>query len=110
MADSAGGQVILDSVRNRGPWLKHPFTDGSYGRTWLMEKAAFPTFVIEIVRRSDRQSSFDITPRRWVLKRTFGWMIRWRRLVDDYEKQFGISGTIVHVVMRKLLLRRIAHQ
>ena len=45
-----------------------------------MDKAAFLDFVIEVVRRSDPEG-FHVLPRRWVVERTFGWMIRWRRLV-----------------------------
>ena len=75
-----------------------------------MDKAAFLDFVIEIVRRSDKQSGFEVIPRRWVVERTFGWMIRWRRLVRDYEKRLDVSEAMIHVAMGSLLLRRIAHQ
>ena len=30
ISDSAGAQMILDSVRKRWPWLKHLFADGAY--------------------------------------------------------------------------------
>jgi transposase len=87
ISDSAGAQTILEGIRKRWPWLKHLFADGAYDRTKLMDKAAFLDFVIEIVRRSDAQAGFAVIPRRWVVERTFGWMIRWRRLVRDYEKR-----------------------
>jgi transposase len=80
ISDSAGAQTILEGIRKRWPWLKHLFADGAYDRTKLMDKAAFLDFVIEIVRRSDAQAGFAVIPRRWVVERTFGWMIRWRRL------------------------------
>ncbi len=75
VSDSAGAQLILDGIRKRWPWIKHLFADSAYDRTKLLDKAAFLDFVIEIVRRSDRQSGFEVIPRRWV-ERTFGWMIR----------------------------------
>ena len=56
------------------------------------------------------QVGFEVIPRRWVVERTFGWMIRWRRLVRDYEKRLDVSEAMVHVAMVSLLLRRIAHQ
>jgi putative transposase len=58
ISDSAGAQLILDSVRKRWSWLKHLFADGAYDRTKLMEKAAFLDFTIEIIRRSDAASGF----------------------------------------------------
>ena len=110
VSDSAGAQLILDSISKRWPCLDHLFADGTYDRTRLMDKAAFLDFVIEIVRRSDKQIGFEVIPRRWVVERTFGWMIRWRRLVRDYEKRLDVSEAMIHVAMGSLLLRRSAHQ
>ena len=109
ISDSAGAQMILDTIRKRWPWLKHLFADGAYDRTALMDKAAFLDFVIEVVRRTEGQQGFEVLPRRWVVERTFGWMIRWRRLVRDYEQRIDVSEAMIHVAMGSLLLRRISH-
>jgi len=109
ISDSAGAQMILDAIRKRWPWLKHLFADGAYDRTKLMDKAVFLDFVIEIVRRIEGQEGFEVLPRRWVVERTFGWMMRWRRLVRDYETRIDVSEAMIHVAMGSLLLRRIAH-
>jgi putative transposase len=109
ISDSAGAQAIFDTVRKRWPWLKHLFADGAYDRTRLLDKAVFRNFVLEIVRRSDKDPGFKVLPRRWVVERTFGWMTRWRRLVRDYETRLDVSEAMIHVAMGSLLLRRIAH-
>lgn len=109
ISDSAGAQAILDAIRKRWPWIKHLFADGAYDRTRLMEKAAFRDFIIEVVRRIDKEPGFKVLPRRWVVERTFGWMTRWRRLVRDYEQRIDVSEAMIHVAMGSLLLRRIAH-
>ena len=109
ISDSAGAQAILDAIRKRWPWLKHLFADGAYDRVQLMDKAAFLDFVIEVVRRMEGQQGFEVVPRRWVVERTFGWMIRWRRLVRDYEQRLDVSEAMIHVAMGSLLLRRISH-
>ena len=109
ISDSAGAQTILDAIRKRWPWLKHLFADGAYDRVQLMDKAAFLDFVIEVVRRMEGQQGFEVLPRRWVVERTFGWMIRWRRLVRDYEQRLDVSEAMIHVAMGSLLLRRISH-
>ncbi|MGO4524642.1 IS5/IS1182 family transposase, partial [Microvirga sp. 2MCAF35] len=41
--------------------------------------------------------------------RTFGWMMRWRRLVRDYEKRIDVSTAMIHVAMGGILIRRNAH-
>ena len=105
IADSADAQAI----RKRWPWVKHLFADGAYDRGKLLEKAKFLDFVIEVVRRIDAEPGFHVLPRRWVVERTFGWMMRWRRLVRDYEQRTDVSEAMIHIALGSLLLRRIAH-
>ena len=71
-------------------------------------RRAFRDFVLEIVRRTDKEPGFKVLPRRWVVERTVGWMTRWRRLVRDYETRLDVSEAMIHVAMGSLLLRRIA--
>ena len=47
--------------------------------------------------------------KRWVVERTFGWMIRWRRLVRDYEKRLDVSEAMILVALGSNLLRRTTH-
>ncbi len=108
ISDSAGAEIVLEAVRKRWPWVKHLFADGAYDRFKLMDKAAYPDFVIEVIRRSDDQQGFKVLPRRWVIERTFGWMIRWRRLVRDYEKLIDVSKAMILVAMGGNMLRRNA--
>jgi transposase len=99
VSDSAGAQAILEAIRKRWPWVKHLFAEGAYDRLKLMDEAAYLDFVIEIIRRSDDQKGFQFLPRRWVLERTFGWMMRWRRLVRDYERRIDVSQAMIMVAM-----------
>jgi putative transposase len=62
---------------------EHLFADGAYDRGRLMSVAAYGDFIIEVVRKRAGQQGFQVLPRRWVVESTFGWMIRWRRLVRD---------------------------
>ena len=110
VSDSAGAQLILDGVRRQWPWLKHPFADGAYDRTKLLDKAAFRDLILEIVRRTDTEPGFKVLPRRRVVERTFGWMTRWRRLARDDEARLDVSHAMIHVAMGSRLLRRLAHQ
>lgn len=109
LSDSAGAMTILEAIRKRWPWVKHLFADGAYDRLTLMDKAAYLRFVLEIIRRSEQQKGFQVLPRRWVVERTFGWMMRWRRLVRDYEKRIDVSHAMIHIAMGSLLVRRNAH-
>ena len=74
-----------------------------------MDKATFLDFTVEIIRRSETAKGFEILPRRWVVERTFGWIIRWRRLVKDYEQRIDVAEAMIHIAMGSLMLRRSAH-
>ncbi|KXV19542.1 transposase, partial [Gluconobacter oxydans] len=37
------------------------------------------------------------------------WMIRWRRLVKDYEQRIDVAEAMIHIAMGSLMLRRNAH-
>lgn len=104
-----GADRALDAIRRRWPWVKPLFADGAHDRLGLMDKTAYLDFVLEIIRRRDGVKGFAVLPRRWVVERTFGWMIRWRRLVQDYERRIDVSTAMIHVAMRGILIRRNAH-
>ena len=92
-------------------FLKKLFADGGYqGQQFrAAQKKALPHLTTEIVKRSDYAKGFEVLPRRWVVERTFGWMIRWRRLVRDYERRIDVSTAMILVAMGGNLLRRNAH-
>lgn len=48
-----------------------------------------------------------ILPRRWVVERTFSWMIRQRRLVRDYEQRLDVPEAMIHIALGILMLRRL---
>jgi transposase len=107
--DAAGAERIIAAIRQRWPWLRHLFADGAYDRGRLMSRAAYRDFVVEVVRKLAGQQGFQPLPRRWVVERTFGWMMRWRRLVRDHEQRCDVSEAMIHVSMGALLLRRTTH-
>jgi transposase len=44
-----------------------------------------PHLATEIVKRSDHAKGYEVSPRRWVVERTFAWLNRCRRLAKDFE-------------------------
>jgi transposase len=72
-----------------------------------MDKAAFLEFTIAVVKRITGEPGFKVLPRRWAVERTFGWMIRWRRLVCDNERRIDVFNSMIYVAIGSLLLKRI---
>jgi len=60
------------------------------GVQWALLQPHFPTRSKLGRPPTDRRlvidgSGFKVLPKRWVVERTFGWLMRHRRLVRDYE-------------------------
>lgn len=63
---------------------------------------------LDIVRRSEDAKGFVVLHRRWIVERTFGWFMKQRRLVRDYEAKPQHSEAMLHIAMISLMLRRLA--
>jgi putative transposase len=50
---------------------------------------------------------FRVHPRRWVVERTFGWLVGYRRLGKDYERYTQTSEAMIYAAMIHLMLRRL---
>lgn len=65
-------------------------------------------WVLEIVKRSDEATGFVVLPRRWVVERTFGWLMHFRRLCREYEVLTTTSEAWIYAAMIKIMLQRLA--
>ncbi len=63
---------------------------------------------LEIVERDREAKGFEVSHKRWIVERTFSWLIRNRRLSKDYERLVQTSETFIEVAMIRLILRRLA--
>ena len=67
-----------------------------------------PKLAVEVVKRSGDSAGFTVLPRRWVVERTFGWLMRQRRLVRDYETTETSAEAWSYIAMIRIQLRRRA--
>ncbi len=49
-------------------------------------------------------TGFRPQPRRWVVERTFSWIIRWRRLCRDHEGLPSSSEALIRIAMGSRML------
>ena len=63
----------------------------------------------QVVLRTDSQKGFKVLPRRWVVERTFAWILNARGLSMDYEKTRKNSQSMVYLAMLPLMMRRLDH-
>ena len=105
-----GAQQVLQRVAGWFPKLRKLWVDGGYtGETfqqWVSDN--WPKLEVEVVKRSASTKGFAVLPRRWIVERTFGWLMRHRRLVRDYERTVSSAEAWVHLAMLRIQLRRLA--
>ena len=49
---------------------------------------------------------FEVLRRRWVVERTFAWIVKNRRFVRDYEQLTAVAETLIIVAATATLIRR----
>jgi transposase len=110
--DRHGGKAILGRLAARFPSIALIWADAGYANqideglvTWARTAISV---VLQIVRRNDDVKGFQVLPRRWVVERTFGWLIRNRRLSRDYERRTGNSEAMIKIAMIRLMAIRLA--
>lgn len=89
------GQIKLVWVDGgyRGVDLEH-FVKKLWGWCW------------QVVKRTDAKKKFKLLPRRWVVERTFAWLLHSRRLSMDYEKNRVNAQGMLYLAMISVMLKR----
>ena len=106
--DRDGARLLLRRLGGACKKLRLIWVDGNYRGQLLDWVAKRFRFLLRPVRRCDDQKGFIILPRRWVVERTFGWLVANRRLSKDYERLPASSEAMIYIAMTRLMLRRLA--
>ncbi len=61
---------------------------------------------LEVTSKPEGKVGFDPLPKRWVVEQTFGCLLRWRRLVRDFERLPGTSAAMVKLASIHRMARR----
>ncbi|GHO63118.1 hypothetical protein KSC_020100 [Ktedonobacter sp. SOSP1-52] len=128
IADVSGARLLLEGLANQFPRLSHLFADHGYDgepfEQWFQEHLGWE---IEIVPKPERETQtewalikgqpvelrkskggFQVQRKHWIVERTFGWLIRYRRLARDYEGLPSSSEAFIQVASICLFLTRLA--
>jgi putative transposase len=105
--DRDGAKQVFAKLRGAYPRLRLIWADGSYAGQLVAWLATFAGWVLEIVKRSDDAQGFVLLPHRWIVERTFGWLVKYRRLAKDYEETCASSEAWIRLAMIHLMARRL---
>lgn len=113
MTEREGAKQVLQRVKEmtteRTERLFLVWADGGYsGPTFLHWVMDVLHWVLPVVLRPKEQKRFVLLPKRWVVERTFGWLMNDRRLVREYEWSPESEEALIYLAMIRNMLRRLA--
>jgi putative transposase len=97
---------FADGVRR----LRKLWVDGGYVAQWLWTWVwgLKRTHKVDLEVVEHQGKGFQVVPFRWVVERTFAWLLNYRRHRCDYEILTDNSAAMIQISMIHLLLNRLA--
>lgn len=108
--DRDGAHPLLALLRERFSTIRLVWADGGYAGRLLAWASSTLRLAVTVVKRSDDTTGFVVLPRRWVVERTFGWLLRHRRLVRDYERRPDHHEAMVLWATVSIMTRQLTRQ
>jgi putative transposase len=108
--DQDGARRVLTRLGEQFRRIQVVFGDVAYGRSGLPTwTAATFGWILQTVLRPVGVSGFVVLPKRWIVERTFAWLIRHRRHARDYEKLPASSEAFTYIAMIGIMTKRLAN-
>lgn len=112
VGEREGGKQVLHRTQQMGQAVARLHTvwvDGGFdGQPFLMWVMDVCRWIVEVVLRPQQTKGFVLLKKRWVVERTFGWLMHCRRLVRDYERLPETAEAFIYLAMIRIMVRRLA--
>jgi transposase len=106
VTENSAGIQLLSQAKAARPGITRVWADEGF-KNQVIEHGAKLGIDVEVVPRKAGVKGFHVVKRRWVVERTFGWLMMHRRLTRDYEKLPGSSTSMIYIAMTDNLTKRI---
>jgi transposase len=104
-SDNAGGIETVDLARDRSGRFRKLWCDAGFKKTFI-EHCRSHHVSAEVVNRI-HPGRFVALPKRWIVERTWSWLMNSRRLQVDYERDPAVTEGFVWAAHSRYLLRRL---
>ena len=104
-SDNAGGIVTVDRALGKSERLKKLWHDSGFKKTFTQHCSDIGITSEDVPKTSS--GTFEVLPHRWIVERTWGWLINHRRLQIDYERDPAATAGFVWAAHARMLLRRL---
>nr|WP_257232357.1 transposase [Streptomyces sp. Rer75] len=105
VTDRDAGQTLLARLHERHWRVTRVWADGGYTGRLVDFAREVLRVALTVVRRSDDSSGFTVLPKRWLVERTFAWLMHSRRLARDYETRTDTSEAVIRWSMSMVMSR-----
>jgi transposase len=109
LSDNVIGIRLLDQAKNSYPTISKTWVDTGFKNT-AIEHGAKLGIDVEVVSRNTQTRGFHVVKRRWVVERSLGWLMLYRRLARDYETLPASSQAMIHIASINNLAKRITDE
>ncbi|MFE7301814.1 IS5 family transposase [Streptomyces sp. NPDC057579] len=105
VSDNQAGKQLLTQLAANHPTITKAWADTGY-KTQAIEHGAQLGIDVDVVPRNTQVKGFSVLPRRWVVERSFGWLMMHRRLARDYETKPQHSESMIRLAVISNLAKR----
>lgn len=107
-SDNVGGSACFLEALPKSAQLQKVFCDGGFKKAFQATLGARHV-TAEVVNKI-HPGRFEPLPKRWIIERTWSWLMNNRRLQIDYERDPVVTEGFVWAAHARLLLRRLTEQ
>jgi transposase len=109
LSDNVIGKGLLDQTKNTYPTISKTWVDTGF-KNAVIEHGATLGIDVEVVSRKAETRGFHVVKRRWVVERSLGWLMQYRRLTRDYETLPTSSRAMIHIASINNLTMRVTDE
>jgi putative transposase len=103
--DRDGGRWLLGAARHLLARVREVIADSAFSKRFVSWVRRHCGWAVTITKKA--AEGWKVQPRRWVVERTFAWLVRYRRLTIDFEYLPETSEALIQAAMIHLMLRRL---
>jgi transposase len=105
LSDNVGGITVADRARHRSSRFAKLWCDAGFKRSFI-DHCRHHHVGVEVVNRI-HPGQFKALPKRWIVERTWAWLMNNRRLQVDYERDPIVTEGFIWAAHSRHLLRRL---
>lgn len=109
LSDNVIGIRLINQTKTAYPTITKTWVDSGF-RNAVIEHGATLGIDVEVVARKPETRGFHVVKRRWVVERSLGWLMLYRRLTRDYETLPSNSQAMIHLASINNLTKRITDE